>query len=207
MTLRLIEGKSREGYYAIAGEKDFFPYEQIIKSGEEGPQLQPFFASLYNGPPYNITTRNMAVVGSLENPIRYSLPVPTNQVWSMANFLLLIEDDGAFDATGWGNDQADGLTNGLKVGLTIDGKEYDYTPIPWYNHTDVAAIGGRLEYHDWGIGPNFLTLYIRLSSMINTRVRMDGSRGDTFWIDVRDDLSYLVVQRCMCNGIIEGVYL
>lgn len=101
MSLRLIEGKSREGYYGLAGEPDFFPYEQIIKSGEEGPQLAPFYASLYSGPPYDITTRNQNVDGSV-TPVRFSLPVPPTQVWSMARFIFLIRDGGEFQAGGWG---------------------------------------------------------------------------------------------------------
>jgi len=206
MSLRMIEGESRKQFYEAAGTKDVFPYEQIIKSGEEGPQLMPFFTSLYNGPPYDRTTRNMAVDGSV-TPVKFFLPVPSTQIWSMANFMFIIRDSKTLDAAGWGNNGGVSLANGMRVGVTINSVDYDFTPLPWINHTDLVSIGGRFELHAWGQGDDFVSLYIRVSNFVGTRVRLDGSRGDTFWMQVNDDLTYITEQRCMCNGIIEGVYL
>lgn len=208
MTLRLIEGKSRKQFYEAVGEADFFPYEQIIKSGEEGPQLMPFFASLYNNSTGTFTRadRNMAVNGSA-TPVRFSLPVPIGQIWSMANFLFLIQDEKSIDASGWGNNGGLDLTNGITMGATADGVDYDFTPIPLVNHTDLGSIGGEFKMNDWGQGSDFLTLYIRLSQYVGTRLRLNGSKGDTFWIQINDDLTYLIAQRCMCNGVIESTYL
>jgi hypothetical protein len=94
----------------------------------------------------------------------------------------------------------------MKVGLTINGTDLDFTPIPWKNHIDLARIGGHFAHYGFGQGDDFITLYIRLASFVNTRVRLQGDRGDTFWMEVQDDLTYLTEQSCMANGIIEGVY-
>lgn len=207
MSLRMIEGASREQYYESAGKEDVFPYEQIIKSGEEGPMLVPFFTSLYNTTTGTFTRedRNQAVDGSV-TPVRFALPVPSGQIWTMANFQFIIVDNQTIDAAGWGNNGGANLTKGMKVGLTIDGKDIDFTPIPWKNHTDLARIGGVFDHHPWGSGDEFITLYIRLANYVHTRVRLIGDRGDTFWMEVNDDLTYLTEQACMANGIIESTY-
>lgn len=207
MSLRLIEGDSRGQYFSQLGEQDFFPYEQIIKSGEEGPMLAPFYTSLYNGPPYDVVTRNMNVLGTLENPVRYSLPVPTTQVWSVARLIFLMRDNGEFESGGWGSQAIAGpLPNGMRLGITIDGQDIDFTPIPWTTHADLAGVAYDLSYQNWGKGDNFLTMRLTITKA-GTRLRLDGTRGDTFWCDVRDDLTYITEQRCMAQGIIEGVYL
>lgn len=94
----------------------------------------------------------------------------------------------------------------MKVGVTVNGTDIDFTPIPWQTHADLAGVAYDLSYNSWGQGESFLTMRLTVTKA-GTRLRFDGSKGDTFWMEVRDDLTYLTEQRCMCQGVIEKVYL
>jgi len=209
MTLRVLEGEVKRDYYEMQGDPPEAPatrYDQIIKDAMSGPQEAPFYKSLFQGPPPTTVNRNMAVDGSI-TPVRFNLDVPIGQIYIMTRFVFLIRDGGSFDSGGWGNQvPAAPLPNGMTVGVTIDGLDINFTPIPWTTHADLAGVAYDLAYHDWGGGDNFLVMRLTISKA-GTQLRLRGDRGDTFWMDVNDDLRYLTEQRCMCQGKIEGFLL
>lgn len=207
MSLRTLEGFKKKQYYEITGQDEppDAEYEQIYKSAESGPQNAPFYKSLFSGPPPILETRNMAVDGSV-TPVRFNLDVPVGQIFLVTRFVFIIRDSGSMDSGGWGNNGGSPLPNGMTVGVTLDGVDIDFTPIPWTSHADLAGVAYDLTYHSWGSGDTFIVMRLTIAKT-GTRIRLRGDRGDTFWMQVNDDLEYLVEQRCMCQGNIENVFL
>lgn len=98
------------------------------------------------------------------------------------------------------------LPNGVKVGLFIDGIEYDQTPVPWKTVADLAGIAYDLTHHNFGQGAEFLVMRLTFNKA-GQNIRLDGDNGDYLWMEVNDDLTYLLEQRAMVQGYIEHLFL
>jgi len=205
MGVRVLEGASKQEYYDIIGAENKRPYEQILKSSGTGPQLAPFYRSLFTGEAETAVSRNQNVDGSV-TPVRFCLKPNPGEVLVMSRLIFIIRDGGGMDSGGWGNNGGSPLANGLRVGLSKGGVDTDFTPIPWKSHVDLGGVAYDLTYHNWGSGNTWLTMRLTIAKS-GTLLRLDSATDDCFWMDVQDDLTYLVEQRCMCQGVIEGVYL
>lgn len=188
--LRVLEGQAMLDYYDKTGQVPELDRMQITKSQFTGPQEGLFFQSLSTGYPITEENRNMTVDGSV-TPVRFTLHVPATQVYVMTGFTFLVRDEPSFDSGGWGNNGATPLPVGLTAGVTIGLVDYIFTPVPWKTLADLASITCNVTYNDWGQGAAFLTMGLDLSCT-KTSIRLDGSKGDTFWMQVNDDLTYLL---------------
>lgn len=205
MSLRVLEGSSKAAFYNKLGLVDPFPSREDWRTVETGPQLYPFYQSLFKQAPFTYENRNMAVDGSV-TPVRFSLDVPAGLVYVAHRIIFMLRDSVGIDVGGWGNSLGDPLTNGMTVGVTINGQDINFSPIPWTSCADLAAIAYDVSHNAWGQGDEFVSMRLTLTKA-GTRLRLIGDRGDTFWMQVNDDLTYLTEQRCMVQGSIENAFL
>jgi len=206
MSLRMLEGVTKQGYYDVLERENIRPHDQILKNEWTGPQLAPFYRSLFSDlNNQTAVTRNQNVDGSV-TPVRFELDVKPDEILIMSQLIFSIRDSGTLDSGGWGNNGGVPLTNGMRVGGIFNGCPVCFTPITWKSHIDLANISHELTHHNWGQGDEFLTMKFDIAAS-GTRFRLRGDKGDRFWMDVQDDLTHLVEQRCICQGIIENKYL
>lgn len=154
--------------------------------------------------PVTATNRNMNVDGSV-TPKRFKIQPPAGQIWQLTRLMFVMRDTGSFDSGGWGNRTAP-LDDGVSVGLTINGAEYDLTPVRWTSHVDLAGVAFDVNHQNYGAGDEYLSMRLTFSKA-GQNLRLVGDDGDNFWMQVNDDLTYLVEQRAMLQGFIENVYL
>lgn len=148
------------------------------------------------------TTRNQNVNGSI-TPVRFFIGPPAGEIWQLTRFIFIIRDTGAFDSGGWGNNGGAPLANGMTVGADFGSTELVFTPIPWTSHADLAGVAYDVTHHSWGSGDEFVVMRLTMQKA-GSNLRLVGDDGDNFWMQVNDDLSYLVEQRCMVQGFVEG---
>lgn len=207
--LILVEGpatyKITKDATATAAYVGYESLGESVSVDSNGPQQAAFYKSLYKAAPYDALNRNMNVDGAT-TPVRFSLDVPAGQVYQVTRLIFILRDFGTMDSGGWGNNGGSPLPNGLTVGVTINGTDYDFTPIPWTSHVDLAAVSFDLNHHNWGAGDEFVVMRLTVQKA-GTRIRLIGDDGDTLWMQVNDNLEHLVEQRCMVQGFIEDVYL
>lgn len=204
MTLRILEGELKKDYYARTGEPPEAPsarYEQIVKDASVGPQKRNLSRCMVEegSDPINV---NQAVNGSI-TPVRFSTPVPSDEIWIISQLIFLIRDTGDFDVGGWGNSQLSELTNGVKLGLVIDGVDYSISDGTWRSHIDLGNTSFHVNYQNFGLGDSFLHMRLNFDEM-GTKIRLDGSKGDKMYLDIQDDLTVIVYQHGMAQGHIEN---
>lgn len=147
--------------------------------------------------------RNQAVDGSV-TPVRFKQGPPPGEVWQFTRMLFAIRDGGSFDSGGWGN-RTSPLDNGVTAGVFINNTERNLTPIPWKSHFDLAAISYDVDPQSFGQGDEYVVMRLTFTKA-GQNIRLNGDNGDYVWIDINDDLEYLVEQRAMMQGFIENVY-
>lgn len=203
-TLQILDAAGNTVYLkgrGVGTEADPFEPHQLHDSA--GPKNVAIYKSMFKAEPHDDTNRNQNVDGSV-TPVRFSVAPPAGQVWQITRMIILLRDGGTFDSGGWGNNGGSPLANGMKVGLTLDGTDIDMTPIPWVTVADLAGVAYDLDHHAFGSGDEFITVRLTISKA-GTNLRLDGDKGDSFWMEVRDNLTHLTEQRCMCQGFIEDL--
>jgi hypothetical protein len=205
MSLRIVQDNAKQRYYDLLGKENKFPAREDMVNDSSGPQNYPFYQSLFRQAPFNIANRDMSVDGSV-TPVRFSLNVPDGLIYIVHRLIFMIRDSNGMDVGGWGNSLGVPLDNGIRLGVTINGQDIDFTPIPWTSHADLAAIAYDLVHQSWGQGDEFVAMRLDVTQ-VGTRVRLRGDRGDTLWMEIHDDLTYLTEQRMMVQGFIENAFL
>lgn len=172
-----------------------------------GEQMALIYQSLTldGATPVSEVNRNMNVDGST-TPKRFKIQPPPGQIWQLTRIIFMMRDDGSFDSGGWGNNGGTPLDNGVSIGLTIKGTDYDKSVVPWKTVADLGAIAHDLTHHNFGQGAEFLTMRLTFSKA-GQNIRLVGDDGDNLWMDISDDLQYLLEQRAMAQGFVENVYL
>lgn len=204
--LRVLSGALKKEWYQRMGEyleeAPSARYEQVLKSANTGPQHRTLSKCLIQegSDPLNV---NQAVNGSV-TPERFSTFVPVDEVWIINQLVFFIKDSGGFDSGGWGNSGANPLVNGVKFGLVIDGVESFFGDGgTWKSHADLGNVTYDVVYQDWGSGDPFLSVKLDFQGM-GAPIRLIGEQGDKIFMDIQDDLEYLVYQHGMAQGFIEN---
>lgn len=180
------------------------------KNGDESrncPQQTLIYRSMtLNGvTPVTAINRNMNIDGSSTTQ-RFRIGPPAGEVWQLTRMIFMMRDDGSFDSGGWGNNGGNPLTNGMTIGLNLDGVEYDQTPVPWTTVADLGAVAYDLAQYSFGQGAEFLTMRLTFSKA-GQNLRLIGDNSDYLWMDVNDNLTHLLEQRTMIQGYIENSFL
>ena len=147
----------------------------------------------------NSTNYNMNVDGS-GSAVRFFIRPPSGSQYYITRLIFLLEDAGTFDSGGWGNNGGTPLQNGIVIGFNIGGisKKLDFE---LKQHSDLAALAYDVNQVKWGSGNEFLMSRFTFSKL-GTEMRLDGNKGDIFYADINDDLTYLKSQQIIAEGYV-----
>ena len=140
----------------------------------------------------NRVSINQNVVGTIDNPIRFELCVPGNQVWDLTRILPSMILSGQPDDAKFGDQPA--LTNGVFYGFESD--LADGYVISIIDNAGFRATAYDVQYTARAGGSGSWGLSTRKSfagpDKYGVAIRLEGYRNDCFVKYVSDDLSLLL---------------
>jgi hypothetical protein len=144
---------------------------------------------------------NMNVDGSV-TPVVFRIKPPLTEVYRFAWWMLTIEDSGAFDSSGWGNNGGVPLTNGMLFQKSINGVVTPLFNCAIKSHIDLASMVVDFNHHAFGTGNEFVAARWKITDT-GQYFRLDGATNDELQIVIRDNLTHLVSQRVRVSGYVE----
>jgi len=151
-----------------------------------------------------VVTTNMAVTGTLENPIAFELRPDADQNWHLIRFLIGmahtgVPDDGKFGGIA-------GLTNGV-VMRSYDAENNQYrTFTVWKSNGDIKMDMYDVDYSEKApAGENGTSSRGSLKLGTGAVANLIGVNGDYLELLIQDDLADLTSFRVKGQGHIEGI--
>lgn len=150
-----------------------------------------------------IVTHNMAVNGSLSNPVSFKLIPDVDQSWHVIGFSLTLIHGSSGDDSRFG-DIAGGLTNGV-IFRAFNGATGQYRTFTlWKTNGDISLDTGGITYNDKAGGGNFGTNALGQIKIRSGAVpKISGENGDYIEVLVQDDISSLVAFEIKAQGHLE----
>jgi len=156
------------------------------------------------GDKIEIVDTNMAVLGTLTNPVSFKLIPDKNQIWHIIRFLVGMTHSGAADDSKFGDIAK--LTNGavLRAYNAIENQYRTFTI--WKNNEDIKMDMYDVNYTDKAGGGLYGT-NARGSLKIGTgaAAKLNGKNGDYLELLIQDDLTALASFNLKGQGHIEGL--
>ena len=152
-------------------------------------------------PPENVAEYDLALstAGTLETPERFYVAPLEGEVWVVAGANVYFEDAGKFGAELYGAGAA--LTNGLTMGLARGVVEGQVTPLPITKTGMWGAFAGEhIAVSDFSSSLNNYAVVHWIFEHFFGAMVLDGDIGDSLWIDVRDNMNFLVSHFIICAG-------
>jgi len=151
-----------------------------------------------------IVSTNMAVLGSLTNPISFKAEPSSDELWHVIRFLFSMTHATAGDLGLFGNAAA--LTNG--VVLRLYKAEFDQyrTFTLWKTNSDIKDNMYNVDFDTRSTGGGTYGTTGRGSIKIGTGAvpKVDGSKSDFIEMLIQDDLTGLISFKQKIQGHIEG---
>lgn len=141
---------------------------------------------------------NMAVNGSV-TPQRFSIAPPSDRTYYITRIIFYLLDVGSFDSGGWGNNGGTPLTNGFTPYKVENGTTIQGLADAVKSHGDLAALMYDITNAQWGSGAAWVTGRLTFTK-IGYPVVLNGATSDSWYIDVRDDLTHLLEQKLTMEG-------
>lgn len=148
-------------------------------------------------------SNNLNGVGSIETPIDYFIEAQPGERLAIARVLIHIVDSGTFDSGSYGNGIV--LTNGIQVFYKRGSITVDVTDgLPIKTNVDWGRWCFDMRKSDFGQGNECLIAKWSLSAY-GGRFGIILDPGDRVGVRIRDDLSDLVEQTIIAEGVHHGI--
>jgi len=142
--------------------------------------------------------RNMGIDGSV-TPVKFSIKPPPGIIYYITRMMFYLQDAGSMDSGGWGNNGGVALTHGLLPYVKINNDTRLALPFAIKSHGDLSALTYDTTKHSWGQGDEFIVSRLSFTKL-NSVLVLDGDKGDEWFVEIKDDLSYLKKQIITFEG-------
>lgn len=145
-------------------------------------------------------TTNLAVNGSLSNPMIFTSDLPSNKIVHITNTNLSILDDNQMDDGSFAGEEA--LSNGLVIRAVTEGETRVFTN--WKRNRDVREDVFSAEYVDkqqsneYGFSANY-----NLKQNLGSVIYLEETLGDKYEVLVQDNLTNITSIRIKLQGHYE----
>lgn len=124
---------------------------------------------------------------------KFYYQAPAGVQATVKKFYFAIGDVGTFDLAKYGS-LASALTNGIVIGLELNGVDFDF-PILYKTNSDLVKIGYRVDILDYGAGQQLVTGAIDLGVISNTAgsggFALNGNTNDKLYVKAQDNFTGL----------------
>jgi len=156
------------------------------------------------GDAVEVVTTNMAVAGTLANPVSFELRPDSDQNWHIVRFLLGMAHSGVPDDGKFGG--ISGLTNGVIMRGYDAANDQFRTFTVWKTNGDIKMDMYDVDYSEKApSGENGTSSRGSLKLGTGAVANLDGVAGDYLELLIQDDLTDLTSFRVKGQGHIEGI--
>lgn len=146
--------------------------------------------------------REMAVAGTLGEPIRFRVGPPAGQRWGVTTVVAAISDDATFNQNDFGG-IAGGLTNGLALFLRSNGVDVElYGGFRVKRNYDWFAVPARATLTTWAGTAQTLEASFNIFQDSGQYAILDGDKGEELVVSIQDNLTSLVAMRAVARYLV-----
>ena len=134
-------------------------------------------------------------------PVVFKVAPASNEIYLISRIIFLIRDNATFDSGGWGALGGTPLTNGCVLSKKLNGVQYAAFNLK--SNADIAGICFDISKNSWGAGDEFLSARFTFTKL-GDPIRLIGANGDEIIFTINDNLTGLVDQYVVAEGMYEN---